>query len=112
MKTTKNLLALALFILVVNPLAAFGPKEAISQQKEKASMNMEKLMQTESDLLEDYLEDVQTDASKTEPTMEVSIYLADGKTVFAGEKSNAVDLLDQSAFLFEYGNHEYYLINQ
>ncbi|MFW5762260.1 MAG: hypothetical protein ACOCXH_14900 [Cyclobacteriaceae bacterium] len=116
MKTVKTLtiifgIVIGIIGLFTSSLHAEDLKENMKAEKAElvklqTAIYDAKMQETENILIEDYLQMV----SFEHDNATVAIVNHEGKTIFAGEKVNAGDLLKNSEFLFSFGDQEHYMI--
>jgi len=110
MKTLKTLLLftgilLGFIIIFTSPLMAENHELKEAKSETKHSLNLTEILETESILLDNYLQ-IRA-LSKSVET--IAIVDEDGSTIFTGAEKEAADLINISTYLFEHKNKKYYL---
>lgn len=111
MKTLKTLvlftgIIIGIVALINSPVKADNKKEKSTKIENKASLNFTEIMETESILLDNYLQ-IQ---ALSKPVEMIRIVNQEGETVFTGAKNEAEDLINISTFLFKNNSEAHYLV--
>jgi len=111
MKTFKTLILftgiiIGIIALIHSPVKADNKKGKSTKIEDKASLNFTEIMETESILLDNYLQ-IQ---ALSKPMETIRIVNQEGETVFTGAKNEAEDLINKSTFLFKNNNEAHYLV--
>ena len=113
MKAILKIFVLSAIVFTTHFAVADNKKESKNAEaaQEKELMKT-KIQETEHALLEDYFQSQDFSTFEISSDSSIVIYTSEGACVYQGEKSTAKDLINKSAFLFQFDNKEHYVITE